>query len=76
METVLTKDQALDTVADNLRHAMAKANVGVRELARRSANEPMTISRLMNRKGMPSADALARIAECLGVSLDSFFRPC
>jgi len=76
METVLTKIDALDVVADNLRCEMAKIGIGVRELARKSDNDPMTISRLMNRKNMPSADALARIAECLGVSLDSLFRPC
>jgi transcriptional regulator with XRE-family HTH domain len=74
METVLTKTDALDVVADNLRCEMAKAGIGVRELARKSDNEPMTVSRLMNRKNMPSADALARIAEVLGVSIDSLFR--
>jgi transcriptional regulator with XRE-family HTH domain len=76
MESVLTKIDALEVVADNLRSEMAKAGIGVRELARRSDNEPMTISRLMNRKNMPSADALARISEVLNVSMDSLFRPC
>jgi transcriptional regulator with XRE-family HTH domain len=76
METVLTKTDALDVVADNLRCQMAKAGIGVRELARKSDNDPMTISRLMNRKNMPAADALARIAECLGVSIDSLFQSC
>ena len=74
METVLTKTDALETVADNLRHAMAAAGMGVRELARKSENDPMTISRLMNRKNMPAADALARMAEVLSISLDSLFR--
>jgi transcriptional regulator with XRE-family HTH domain len=74
MDNVLTKTDALDVVADNLRCQMARIGIGVRELARKSENEPMTISRLMNRKNMPSADALARIAEVLGVSIDSLFR--
>jgi transcriptional regulator with XRE-family HTH domain len=74
MENVLTKTDALEIVADNLRCEMAKAGIGVRELARKSDNDPMTISRLMNRKNMPSADALARIAESLAVSMDSLFR--
>ena len=71
---MLTKTDALDVVADNLRCEMARAGIGVRELARKSENDPMTISRLTNRKNMPAADALARIAECLGVSIDSLFR--
>jgi transcriptional regulator with XRE-family HTH domain len=74
METVLTRTDALDVVADRLREAMAANGIGVRELARASGNDPMTISRLMNRRNMPAADAMARIAEALGMSLDSFFQ--
>ena len=70
---MLTRTDALDVVADRLREAMARKGFGVRELARASDNDPMTVSRLMNRKNMPAADAMARIAEALGVSLDSFF---
>lgn len=71
---MLTRTDALDVVADRLREAMAAKGIGVRELARASGNDPMTISRLMNRRNMPAADAMARIAEALGMSLDSFFQ--
>lgn len=71
---MLTRDDALDVVADRLREVMARKGLGVRELARASGNDPMTVSRLMNRKNMPAADAMARIAEALGVTLDSFFQ--
>jgi transcriptional regulator with XRE-family HTH domain len=75
MDDVLTKIDALSVVSANLRHAMARANVGVRELARRSDNEAMTVSRIVNGRNMPAADALARMAEVLEISLDSLFDP-
>ena len=76
MDNVLTKQDALTVVSDNLRHAMAARGISLRELARLSDNEPMTISRLINRRNMPAADALARMAEALKISLDSLFDPC
>jgi transcriptional regulator with XRE-family HTH domain len=76
MDNVLTKQDALTVVSDNLRHAMAAKRISLRELARQSDNDPMTVSRLMNRRNMPAADALARMAEVLEISLDSLFDPC
>jgi transcriptional regulator with XRE-family HTH domain len=75
MNAVLTKNEALVTVADNVRHAMAKTGIGVNELARIADVHPMTVSRLINRHGMPVADALARIADALSVRLDLLFEP-
>jgi len=75
MDEVLTKIDALSVVSANLRHAMARASIGVRELARRSGNEAMTVSRIVNGRNMPAADALARMAEVLEISLDSLFEP-
>ena len=76
MSAVLTKphrDQALEVVADNLRAAMARANIGVAALARASDNNPMTVSRIINRLNMPAADSLKRMADALGVTVDSLF---
>ena len=74
MQIVITKDDALETLATNLGLIMAAKGIGVRELARLSANDPMTISRLKNRACLPTVDSLLRIAESVGVSLDELFR--
>jgi transcriptional regulator with XRE-family HTH domain len=73
---VLSKNEALETVAANVEALILERGWSARELARRSQNSAMRVSRLLNRENMPAADALARIAECLGGSIDSLFQSC
>lgn len=70
---MIRKNEALDLIAENVADLMERQKVGTRELARMSENEPMTISRLLNRHCMPTADALYRVARALSVSLDELF---
>lgn len=78
MSAVLTKplrDQALNVVADNLRVRMAERKIGVNELAKVSENNAMTVSQTINARNMPAADKLKRMADALGVTVDSLFTP-
>lgn len=71
---MINKRQAITVVAKNVNRIMAEREIGVRELARASENDGMTVSRLVNRHGLPSADALKRIADALGVQIDELFK--
>ncbi|MGB1276453.1 MAG: helix-turn-helix domain-containing protein [Nannocystaceae bacterium] len=70
---MIKKDEALLNVADNLSRIMESRGIGVRELARHSENDPMTVSRLVRKIHMPSADSLYRIAQYLNIKLDALF---
>lgn len=74
MENVITKDEALELIAKNVWSHMERKGIGVRELARSAETNAMTVSRLVNSVAMPTADTLKRIAEVLGVTLDSLFQ--
>lgn len=73
MSTV-TKDEALEVIARNVKRLMDAQDVGVRQLARDADANHMTVSRLVNGLGLPSPDALYRMAKCLGVTVDDLFR--
>lgn len=68
------KEDAKILVAENVRGYMVRHGWSLRELARRSHNSPMRLSRLLRHQHMPQSDALQRIARALGVSLDDLFR--
>ena len=70
---VLSKNEALETVAANVEALILDRGWSARELARRSQNSAMRVSRLLNRENMPAADVLHRIAEALDVQLDELF---
>lgn len=74
MSQVISKRQATLIVARNLKRIMDEKGVGIRQLGRDSENPTMTVSRLVNRHGLPSVDALKRMADALGVQVDEFFR--
>ncbi len=73
-QVVITKRQAITVVGRNVKRIMDEKGMGVRELARASENDGMTVSRLINRHGLPSADALKRIADALAVPIDELFK--
>jgi transcriptional regulator with XRE-family HTH domain len=73
MSTV-TRDEAIEVIADNVQRLMLHHNYGVRELARLSDSQPTQVSRLVNRASLPSPEVLYRMAKCLGVTVDSLFR--
>lgn len=70
---MISKNDALRTVSDNVRSLMDERGWSVRELARQSENDPMTISRLCRATNMPTADAIFRIAEAFNVTMDHLF---
>jgi len=70
---IVKKDESLKVLATNVQKCMDERDMSIRELARRSENHPNVIMRLVRAEGMPSADAVHRISESLGVSLDSLF---
>lgn len=75
MSTVIHRDDALRIVAMNVNRLLKDRNWSVRELARRSENTPMAISRLTREENMPAGDVLARISEAFDVAIDDLFNP-
>lgn len=70
---MITKDHALEILSRNVERAMVQHGLGVRELARRTGDSAMSISRVIRAKQMPSGDMLHRIAEAMSISIDSLF---
>lgn len=70
---MISKQQLLHSVSENVRRLMAERELGVRQLARETDTQPMTISRLVNAKCMPGADTLYRIALVFDVYVDDLF---
>jgi len=70
---VMDKSEVLRRLSANVKRKMESAKIGVNELARRAGVDPMTVSRLINKKRMPKAYSVFMIANALEVSIDSLF---
>jgi transcriptional regulator with XRE-family HTH domain len=70
----VNRKEALKIVCRNIVAQMEQAGLGICELGRLSQVNAMTISRIVNAKSLPAADALYRIACSLNVSVDSLFQ--
>jgi transcriptional regulator with XRE-family HTH domain len=70
----LNRKEALKIVCQNIVSQMERTGLGICELGRMADVNAMTISRIVNAKSLPAADALFRIAAALNVSVDSLFR--
>ena len=71
--TVMSRESALSALSRNLQAAMDADGISVRQLSIRSHVHAMVIHRVLHQANMPAADAVARIARALGVSIDSLF---
>jgi transcriptional regulator with XRE-family HTH domain len=75
MLTVMEKDEALEVVSTNVTRLLGDRGWSLSELARRSKNTVMLISRLTRKENMPAGDVLQRIAEAFDVKIDYLFTP-
>jgi transcriptional regulator with XRE-family HTH domain len=73
MSTVLERNDALKLLSANLTREMQSRGWSIRELARKSKNTAMQVSRITRQENMPAGDVIARLAEALGVTIDSLF---
>lgn len=71
----MERTEALEVVSANVSRMLAEREWSLSELARRSQNTVMLISRLTRQENMPAGDVLLRIAEAFGVKLDDLFKP-
>ena len=62
-------------IAANVRRLLEARQWSGRELARRTGEEPTTISRITRATNMPGAGVVARVAEAFDVSLDRLTGP-
>lgn len=72
---MMERTEALEVVSANVSRMLAEREWSLSELARRSQNTVMLISRLTRQENMPAGDVLLRIAEAFGVKLDDLFKP-
>jgi transcriptional regulator with XRE-family HTH domain len=70
MDAMLTDDDVKANLSENLARLLADRGWSQSELARRTTDHVMTISRICRGQNAPTAGVLARIAEALDVSID------
>jgi transcriptional regulator with XRE-family HTH domain len=70
MSTVITDEQAIKNLSQNLRRMLADREMSQAELARETGDSEMNVSRYVRGAVMPGAGALARLAEALHVPTD------
>lgn len=70
---MMDRNESLDTIAANVDRLRIEREWSVREMARRSHNTAMIVSRIIRRENMPAGDVLARIASACGVTIDTLF---
>lgn len=70
MSTVITDDEARKNISANLRRLLKQRGWSQGELARRSQESAMNVSRIINGVNLPNAAILARLGEALEVSAD------
>jgi transcriptional regulator with XRE-family HTH domain len=75
MSTVTTDDEAKRNIAENVNRLMAARDLSQADLSRASGESEMRVSLLRRGLKMPTAGFLARIAEALGVSVDTLLSP-
>ncbi len=66
----MTKQQTNNRLADNLKKAMAKANISPTELSRQSSVSMATLSRILSGQVNPSLGNMLKIAQVLETSID------
>lgn len=72
---MMERDEALKVVSRNVNQLLADRGWTLSELARRSKNTVMIISRITRMENMPAGDVLQRIAEAFEVTIDYLFKP-
>jgi transcriptional regulator with XRE-family HTH domain len=75
MKRVLTKEQGLTNIAENLKRIMQDRRLSQSELARKSGIAVMQINRMVRGISLPNVVDLSRVAEALDVSLDRLVSP-
>jgi transcriptional regulator with XRE-family HTH domain len=66
----ITDAEARRNIAANIRRLLNDYGWSQRELARRSRESAMNVSRIINEVNLPNAALAARIADALGVKVD------
>ncbi len=67
---MISDSQVLANVSANLQRILQDRGMSLRELARRTGEDPMTISRMARGKNIVSTAVIARVAEAFDVSID------
>ena len=70
MSTVMTDEQTIKNIAENVARLLEEKGMSQAELARATKESEMNISRLVRGTNMPGAAMLSRVADALGVSVD------
>lgn len=71
MSTVVEDEEGKRNIAANLTRILEERGMSQRALAAATGDSPMRISHYVNGKTQPVASALSRIAEALGVTMES-----
>ena len=66
----MTEFEYIDIFSDNLIDIMREQDITQRELAKKAKIEQSTISRILNKKSMPSVKVAINLAYALGLSMD------
>jgi len=72
---VVSETDARQNIAANLRRILLERGMKQTELARRSGESDMSISRVLRGQNTPTVTLLAHIAEALDVSMDRLLSP-
>jgi transcriptional regulator with XRE-family HTH domain len=70
MDAVVDERKLAENLAENLKRLLVERDWSQAELARRSQQRNMEISRICNALYLPNLSAVVRIAEALQVSVD------
>jgi len=73
MQTMLSDDEALERIAANL--TRLRGGRSYHAIANLAHTFPASIKRIEDKLNMPGAGLLSRIAEALGVSVDTMYLP-
>lgn len=68
---MIDEAKAIENLAANVERLMEARGWSASELARKSEQKPMTISRILHRSHMSTVPVVASIAAAFGVSMDS-----
>lgn len=74
MSIVITSERATNNVGRNVERILRERGISQAELARRSGESEMNISRIIRGKNEPLIGMVARIAEALDVLVDVLLR--
>lgn len=71
MSTVVDDNEARKNIAANLAHLLVERRMSQCELAAATGDSTMAVSYYVRAKRLPGAAALSRLAEALGVTMES-----